>query len=377
METHKTVQESVEMGRRAPGEERILAELKKAQEAVETADGLKHKELLDRTGLARSILSQYLYDLQKIGLIERTLERKYRIKEAGNDVLRKRDDVLIILGSKKVLQKEIEPSQHVDAPLVLPVDAAIYVSPEIEQLIEEAADELEGTARRYGTKPPVSKEEAIRSVLAEITEPIAAHLDTMFLRRFLKLDEDRRAYQIQQMSPLARRKYFLDHYRIMPAGKDPNAQRKMKETLNDLERQYMDQKFPEGGPPPLTFETVLDFEAAVVVKVSRERLKKDATAIRNRFALYLLSLAIPGGLQDTVKMRLLPRGLSAMAEAGIITDEEFQQFRNAKNEKQRMKVIHDMGRKYYGLAWGIEYEAPLIITRRLRTSRRHKKRVRG
>jgi len=58
--------------------------------------------------------------------------------------------------------------------------------------------------------------------------------------------------------------------------------------------------------------------------VSRERLKKDATAIPNRSALYLLSLAIPGGLQDNMMVRLPAGGLNAMADAGIITDEEFQ-----------------------------------------------------
>jgi hypothetical protein len=62
----------------------------------------------------------------------------------------------------------------------------------------------------------------------------------------------------------------------------------------------------------------------------------------------------------TLINKTLTRELAHKRDAGIITDEEFQQFRHAKGKKQRLKVIHDMWRKYYGLACGSEYEPPFI-----------------
>jgi len=332
----------------APGKHKILDALREADQTP-NARGLTFGDLLERTGLDRSILSQYLKDLQDGDLVERTTDRRYLILDQGKEALDRRDDVLVISRSGKVLRKEVQPSQDVLAPRIFPIDASIYINPETEQLIEEAAEELEGTVNPDGTKPPVSKEEAIRTVLAEITEPIATHFDTMFLRRFYKLTEDWRVYRAQQMQPAERRDYLREfHHWIMPAGRGANARRQMESTLDQLETQYMHQKFPEGGLPPLAFETILDFEAAVVVSVSRDRLKNEATTIRNRFALLLLTFAINEG---GPLPRLPPGGLTAMSETGIITPEELEECRSAKGNKQRLRVLQRMWDKYYRLAW--------------------------
>jgi DNA-binding MarR family transcriptional regulator len=356
----------------APGKHKILDALREADQTP-NARGLTFGDLLERTGLDRSILSQYLKDLQDGDLVERTTDRRYLILDQGKEALDRRDDVLVISRSGKVLRKEIQPSQDVLAPRIFPIDASIYINPETEQLIEEAAEELGGTVNPDGTKPPVSKEEAIRTVLAEITDPIATHFDTMFLRRFYKLAEDWRVYRVQQMQPAERRDYLREfHHWIMPAERDANARRQMESTLDQLERQYVHQKFPEGGPSPLAFETILDFEAAVVVSVSRDRLKNEATTIRNRLALLLLSFAIHGG---DLLPRLPPGSLSAMAETGIITPEEFEQYRMAKGSKQRLRILQTMWLKYYRLAWGVDpLPRPKIIHVPLKPERHRAKR---
>jgi DNA-binding MarR family transcriptional regulator len=358
--------------RLAPGKQKILDALGETQQRPNATQGLTFGDLLERTGLDRSILSQYLKDLQDAELIERTTNRRYLILDQGRQALVRRDDVLVISRSGKVLRKEIQPSNDVLAPRVFPVDASIYVNPEIEQLIEEAAEELEGTVNPDGTKPPVSKEEAIRTVLAEITEPIVTAFDTMFLRRFYKLAEDWRVYRIQQMQPAERRDYLRGfHHWIMPARRDANARTEMESTLNQLESQYMHQTFPEGGPPPLSFKTILDFEAAVVVSVSRDRLKNEATTIRNRFALLLLTFAINAG--DGIP-RLPPGALTAMSETGIITPEELEECRQAKGSTQRLRVLQRMSDKYYRLAWGKDPTRTRDIHVAFKPERRHSRR---
>jgi hypothetical protein len=284
--------------------------------------------------------------------------------EQGREALDRRDDILILSRTGKLLRREIQPNRDLAAPRIFPIEASIYLSPEIERLVEDTAEELVASKG-----PSIKNEEAKDALLAEIADPLAAHFDTLFLQRFFGLAEDWRVYRVQQMEREKRREYLHEfHYPITHFGRSANARQQTERTLDQLEKQYMAQKFPERGPPSLAFETVLDFEAAVVVSVSRERLKKDATAIRNRFALYLLSLAIPGGLRDTMMVRLPAGGLGAMAEAGIITDEEFEQFRQAKTERQRVKVLQNMWRKYYKLSWRSDYEPPHIYKVPLTTS---------
>jgi hypothetical protein len=67
---------------------------------------------------------------------------------------------------------------------------------------------------------PVTKEEAIRSVLAVITHPLAAYFDTLFLRRFFGLAEDWRVYRVQQMQREKRREYLHEfHHGITHFGR--------------------------------------------------------------------------------------------------------------------------------------------------------------
>lgn len=319
----------------SPGKEKILKVLQEAGE-----NGLSFKELREKTGLAGSILSHYLQQLLDDSMIEK-LWRKYRVLDEGREALSIRDDILLISRTKKVIRKELLPNPEKIAPRIFPIDVSIHLSPEIEKLLDLTREDLEFTKG-----PPISKEELYETLLGEIAEPIAAHFDTMFITKFYSLTQDLLAYDIQQMQPAERRDFLSRlHQMELPIGRDATTLERRKRTLDFYEDEYMRQKFPPEGPS-LTFESLLDFEGAVIAHVSREKLKKDQDNIRNRFTAYMLAATVNRLLAQP------PHFVYTMMKAGMITPEEYEKYRQAKGSKNTKRVLRHLLKKYYTLAWG-------------------------
>ena len=318
--------------------------LRRAEENLDPKkNGLTFGGLIETTDLDRSILSQYLRDLQEMTppLILRTPDRKYHLLEGGKEVLSRRDDVAVILRSGKVLRREIQPDPKITAPRIFPIEASVYVSG-VEKLVDETAEDLRLTRGSLA-----SKDEAQHALLAEMADPIALRFDTIFTLRFWNLAADWFVYDIQQMQPAKRRNYLRKLHRLdLTSGRTAAERRQDDRFLDDIEHDYMSRKLPEGGPPPLTFENLLNFEAAYVVSVPRETLKKDPEKIRNRFATHLLTLMV-----DPTRMKP-PNLWVAMAEAGIITSEESEEYYRAKGPRQRERVLRELWKKHFLLAWG-------------------------
>jgi len=276
----------------------------------------------------RSNLSKFLKRLQVNRLIERDIvTRKYRIIESGKNALNKRDDVQIIASNRRILESELQPNYpeypHETGPLLMPVTAAVYLSPEIEVVINDTLEESRTT----------NNQDVKQVVLAELAEPTVRLFEDMLVRRFNNLSRDLLAYGVQKMSPADRKRYFQRHF-WMIAGKKVQPD---EHTIEVTKQLYMEHKLPPEGPD-LSIENVLDYEAALVVQVSRESLRKNMEAIKNRLAWRLLSDLIqnPSRLKDHI--------LAAMAKAGIISPDEHKAYFKARSEKSGRRVLINMWR---------------------------------
>jgi DNA-binding MarR family transcriptional regulator len=322
----------------APGKQKILDTLGEAEQRPNATQGFTFGDLLERTGLDRSILSQYLKNLQDGELIKRTTDRRYLILDQGRQALATRDDIFVISRNTEILHEQIVPDVRVGVPKILPTEVKVYGGPDIKRLIE---------SRAVGA----DKKEAKYSVLAEMAAPITAHLERIFVNRFTALAQDWSDYYLQQMQRTERRRYLQKRY----SWQLPNREERDR-TLDHLESLYMRRKWPEGGPPPLTLDTILDFEALVLVKVSREKIAKDRERIRCGLAAHLLGCFLR---KDS------PLDLSfvaPMVQSGIITTDDLQEYKQAKDHKRRLRILRELKTKYDKLAKAPYAGLPKIIT---------------
>jgi len=228
--------------------------------------------------------------------------------------------------------------------------------------VDETSEEL-----RWARGSSVSKDEAKYILLAGMASPMARHLETIFTWRFLDLAADRLIYDIQQMQTAERRKYLRKLHRLdLTSGRTAVERRQNDRSLDIIEHDYLSRKLPEGGPPPLTFEDILNFEATYVVSVPHEVVKKDSEKIRNRLAAHLLAeMIFPPWTKH-------PYPWPAMAEAGIITSKEYREYRLAKGSKQRRRTLAKLWKKYFTLAWGRTPEAVYGSPQRIRKAWRRR-----
>src|SRR5208282_5671095 len=305
-------------------EYRILEALEEAEEK----GGLSNTDLrLKVDGMYPSNLSKFLKRLQTNHLIERDIvTRKYRIMESGENALHKRDDVQIITSNRRILESELQPNYpeypNEIGPVLMPMTAAVYLSPEIESMINDTSE---------GSR--TANQDAKKVILAELAEPTVQLFEEMLVRRFKNLSTDLLAYRIQKMSPADRKKYFQSyHQRIGKSILPPD-----EHTIEVMEQLYMEHRLPPEGPD-LSIENVLNYEAALVVQVSRERLRKDLQAIKDRLAWRLLSDLIqnPSHLMDHI--------LVAMAKTGIMSSDECKAYFKARHEKSGRRVLVDLWR---------------------------------
>jgi hypothetical protein len=326
----------------APGEHKILKQL-------ELGDA-SYGDLKAGTGLADSILSEYLRRLQRVLLISRGPERKYRLLAEGRDALRRSDDIAIVCKSGRLLQREIEPSEDYVSPRIFPIDVSIYVSPEVERVIEDNLEEMQ--AERAGR---VGKDEPKQRLLVQVASDVSRIFEDLFYRRFTGMFDDWWVYRLQRMKP-AERKSLLRrvHHLELPRGSGPHQRDQIERTLDEIDRMYMSRKLAESVSPP-NLPSMMDFEAALVVSVSPAKLRRNAEKIKNRFAVHLLSFAFDSHYYAA-------RILQEMAEAGIITQEQFAEYDHAKNRTTKAWALRKLYRIYYELAWGKKLPTEHVVT---------------
>jgi DNA-binding transcriptional ArsR family regulator len=318
----------------APGEGRILEALNAARE------GQSYGELRDRTGLDHSIFSEYIRRLQRNEQITRGPDRKYRLLDKGTDTLGRRHEIAIILGAEKTLRNVIQPAHDQDAPRILPTEVSLYASPEIERMIGETREELEDEKGGH-----ITNADARYRVLLRASAQVARIFEDLLFRRFYLLMQDWSDYHIQQMSPSQRRRYLSQVHRWVL----PRRPRERRARLAQIESEYVARKFPEGGPP-LTLDHLLDFQAAIVVNVSPEMLRKESQAVRVRFALFILEYMLNPELRVDDPESLL----RAMSKAGLISEDDVSQWVRAKGRRGRLQVLGKLREKYFASAWGAE-----------------------
>jgi len=280
------------------GKDKILKALRGAEESSQTAhledEGLTFTQLFESTGLARSILSRYLEELFNKKQIEKTW-RKYRITGTGKEVLEVKDDIAVISRTKRIVRKELAPNLETTVfPAMLPVEVSIYLNSEINKLVDTTKEDLLLTKG-----PPVSKDEALETLLSKIALPTSKYFDDMLVSRFMGLP-----------------------------GMD-----------------YRNQKIPQGGPK-MAFQSLLDLEGAVLVRLSRDKLRIDQENIRNRFTVNLLNKVLGGKYEIPINT------FTVMKELGMITSEECDKYEQARDPRSEKRVLSQLLKKYDALAWG-------------------------
>lgn len=311
---------------------RILQELNNAGDK-----GRSFKDLLMIPGMFPSNLSKFLKRLQdpSQSLVERDVNtRKYRILEAGEEALKRRDDIVIISRTKRSFSRELKPSNEVVAPRVLPVQASIYLN----EQIAAAADMI---AREQGLSEP----EVQKQILAELAEGTAYAFEQMLNEKFHRLVDDSRVYRVQQMPRNKRRDHLSKVHPGWPGVRLNGA------LLDHVEAEYMKEKFPEGGPN-MTLEDLLDFEAALVVRISHASIMKDLQGIKNRFVMRILA-DIKNPELSTDPNEIMP----VMGQLGLITPSELEEYAKAAGTKRgRERVLDKLWEAYHERAWHKKYE---------------------
>jgi len=185
------------------GERRILEELQRAKDRhagnPSEREWLSNKRLLELADMFPSNLAKFLRRLRvERGFIERDPEtREYMILELGVAGLKRSDDMGISFASKNAYFKDLEPSNEVVAPRILPVQAAVYMNEEIATATEEVA-------KQEGVKTTEVRDR----LLSDLARETASAFEEMLRQRFYRLVDSWETYKIQQMSPSDRDKHF-------------------------------------------------------------------------------------------------------------------------------------------------------------------------
>lgn len=326
-----------------PGKEKILKVLQEADSnLVNDKKWLSNSEIIEKVGHHKSIVCKYLQALVSEDQIKRGTGknwRKYGISKMGQETLENKDVISMISRGTKIIQKEILPDSKRLAPRILPINVAVYSSPEIEKLKDLVKDELEFTK-----SSPLSKKYLDETVLADIAEPIATHFEGMLMKKFYDFDHNLLVFKVQQMDSKKRRNFLKKlHYYELPLGRASIIRSEVENKLDKIEKEYMSQEFPSGPP---SFDDLLNFEEAVLVRVSKKELIKDREKIRNRLTAFLIALVL------NLDFAPPPYFFETMKQLGMITDEEYKKRLHTRTEKQREKLLKELLKKYNTLSFG-------------------------
>lgn len=325
------------------GKEKILRVLREADSDLEhDKKWLSNEEIVQKVGHHKSIVCKYLRELITNGQIEKGPGkhwRKYGISNMGREILEKKDIILMISRSKKIIEKEISPDSKRLAPRILPINVAVYSSPEIDKLRNLLKDELEFTKEF-----PLSQKYLDEIILADIAEPIAAHFEYQLMKKFYDFDRKLLVFKIKQMDSKKRRNFLKKlHKYELPLGKGTAIQSKVDNKLDKIEKEYTSQEFPLGPP---SFDNLLDFEEYALVSISKERIIKDKEKIRNRLTAFLINAIL------NLDFAPPPYFFETMKQLGMITDDEYKKRLRTRSKKQHEKLLKELSKKYYTLSYG-------------------------
>jgi hypothetical protein len=317
---------------------RILEALQKAP------DGLTYTELLELPGLYPSNLSKFLIRLQGNGLVQKDPKtRTYRATPSGKSVSNATEmDIITRDGQKKKLTLKLKSNaDDIYWISIFPVEASIYLSPEIENLIRDVKNDKVDAYRAKDT------------VFRYAVRPVETFFERLFFLRLSTFIET----------------YFNDMHQQNSGTNLWNSSISKKATLTELihtlRRQHNAIDSSKYG-----LSRLLDFNAAIVVKVCKEGLTANLEDVRNRILVHQL-VDVKQALDEVARLKdeggrkifVMPliAWLGAITRMGLLSTEEFDRICQAKSVKGINAVVKALATNYYAKVYG---EKPSMETLR-------------
>ena len=308
----------------------VAAETRILEALQKPPNGLLNAELQKIPGLYPSNLSKFLKRLQAKGLVQRDPEtRRYRATPSGKSVsnVTEMDIITRDNQNKKLTLKLRSNADDIYWIGIFPVEATVYLSPEIENLIRDVKSDKVGVSQAKDT------------VFRYAVRPVETFFERLLFLRLGAFVEDYRNDLRQQNngtnlwnSRVSQNATFTEI--IAAFRKQHNAIDSSKYRLSHL----------------------LDFNAAIVVKVWREGLDENLEDVKNRILVHQLAdvkeaLDEVARLKDRGSRKLfvmpLIAWLGAITKMGLLSAEEFDRICQAKSVKGINAVVMTLATNYY------------------------------
>jgi hypothetical protein len=292
-------------------------------------------------------LSKFLKRLQASGLVQRDPNtRRYKATPLGESVsnVTEMDIITRDNQNKKLTLKLRSNADDIYWIGIFPVEASIYISPEIENLIADLK------------RDKVSVSEAKDTVFRYAVRPVETFFERLFFLRLSTFIEDYLKELRQQSngtnlwsSNISKKATFTELTHAL--GRQQNAIHSSKYGLSRL----------------------LDFNAAIVVKVWKEGLTANLEDVKNRILVHLL-VEVKQALDEAARLRRVKDQasrniivmttfvwLGAITKMGLLSRAEFDQICRAKSVKGINAVVTMLATNYYAK---IYHERPSMETLR-------------
>jgi DNA-binding HxlR family transcriptional regulator len=311
-------------------EVRILEALR---EARPNEYGLTNKELQKIPGLFPSNLSKFLKRLQASGLVQRDPEtRRYRATPSGKSVSNATEMDIITRDNqnKKLTLKLKSNADDIYWIGIFPVEATIYLSPEIESLIRDVKSHK---ADVYQAKDTVFRY-AVR--------PVETHFERLFFLRLSTFIENYIKDLRQQNNGT----------NLWSSSISQNAT--FTKLIPTLRKQHNAIDSSKYG-----LSRLLDFNAAILVKVWKEGIAANLEDVKDRIVVHVL-VDVKQALDEAAHLRRVKDQasrnvlvmtvivwLGAITKMGLLSAEEFDRVCQAKSVKGINTVVTMLATNYY------------------------------
>ena len=308
--------------------ELVAAELRIVEALENAPNGLRNGELQKRANLHPSNLSKFLKRLQTSGLVYRDPEtRRYKPMPLSRTVSNTTEmDIITRDASKKLTLKLTSNADDIFWVGIFPIEASIYLSPEVSQMVNDLK------------KDTGDLNQAKDTVFRYAVRPVETLFERLFFYKFNSLAKDYFTALCQQDSGA---KFW--NTPISQMEKQPFAK-----MISILKEQYA-----TIDSSRYNLSHLLDFNAAIVVKVWSQALANHSEDVKNRIAMNLL-IDMERGLDGLAhlmgrKLIVMPlmAYLSLMAKTGLLSKEDFEQVCQAKSIEGLGRAVRRLAFRYY------------------------------